>query len=93
MPGTESGMGTGQINMVWGWRELPSIDGGTTCVCEKERKKDGEERKRGEKERREREERERGEKERREREKEERKRGRDRRGGEIGMGKETVASG
>ena len=57
------------------------------CVKKKE------EGRRGEKERREREERERGEKERREREKEERKWGRDRRGGEIGMGKETVASG
>ena len=76
MPGTESGMGTGQINMVWGWRELPSIDGGTTCVCEKEgrrtERREREERKRGERERREREERKRGE---REREREERERG------------------
>ena len=36
--------------MVWGWRELPSIDGGTTCVCGR-----GTEERKREKERRERE--------------------------------------
>ena len=50
MSGTKSGMGTGQINMVWGWRELPSIDGGTTCVCGRGTERRERERKRGEKE-------------------------------------------